>query len=183
MLKTRTIELAGKDQGKSLLLQERPALVADRLAREALRRIGTEPDGGVVALALQHLPAVRTLGKEGLDLLQPFVHILLPQGYVIKDWRNIERVQQAALALHVGFLVGRAALDIPVRMRGESIIHGGPEVMATFCSPSLATVLDSDKATYRELETVLSTEDAYNIVEILNVRAVRDWHAAQQSKP
>lgn len=181
MLKTQLITLGGKDDGRSVLLIERPALVADRIAREILRSIDADPDGGIVALALQHLPAVRALGDTGLKQLQRFVHLESP--YAPKDWRNVEKLQQAALALHVGFIVGRPQVDIPVTMRAESILDGGPDVSVTFCSPLLASVLDSDKATYVELETVLSTEDAYNIAEILNVRAVRDWHASQQSKP
>lgn len=180
MLKTTQITLAGRDADQTVTLVEQPALVADRLARGILRKIGADPDGGVVAMALQHMPAVRALGRAGLELLQQFVRMEPP--ITVRDWHNIERLQQAALALHVGFIVDREALAIPVTMRAEQIIDGGPDVTATFCSPSIAAVLDSGKATYRELETVLSTEDCFNIVEILNIRAVRDWHAAQQNR-
>lgn len=183
MLKSKLIELAGKDEGRSVLLREQPALIADGCARSALRRIGADPDGGIVALALRHLSEVRSLGDEGLRLLQRFVNVDNGSlAFVPKDWRNIEKIQQAALALHVGFIVDRELIDIPVAMRAEQILDSVPDVRATFCSPHIAAVLESGKATYRELETVLSTEDCFNIVEILNVRAVHDWHAAQQSK-
>lgn len=180
MLKTQIVTLGGKDEGRSVLLIELPALVADRIAREILRSIDANPDGGVVALALKHLPEVRALGEPGLRQLQRFVHLESP--YQVKDWHNVEKLQQAALALHVGFIVGRPQVDVPITMRAERILDSDPDVAVAFCSPLLAAVIDSDKATYRELETVLGTEDAYNIVEILNVRAVREWHAAQQSK-
>lgn len=181
MLKSKLIELAGKDEGRSVLIRELPALVADGYARAALRQIGADPDGGIVALALRHLSEVRALGDEGLRLLQCFVDTGTTP-FEPKDWRNIEKLQQTALALHVGFIVDRELIDIPVAMRAEQILDSVPDVRATFCSPHIAAVLESGKATYRELETVLSTEDVFNIVEILNVRAVHDWHAAQQSK-
>lgn len=174
MLKQTTLELAGRDTGNVCKLTELPALVADRLARAILRQIGADLDGGVVALALRHINEVRALGEPGLRMLQQFVVTDEPAP---REWRNIERIQQAALALHVGFIVDRAPLDIPVSMRADQILHATPDTQVTFCSPHIAAVLDAGKATYREMETVLSTEDAYNIVEILNVRAVHDWHA------
>lgn len=182
MLKTTTISLAGRDAGRTVTLIEHPALVADRLARDVLRRAGiADLEGGIVALALKHLPVIRALGQAGLEMLEQFVKFETPTERV-RDWHNVERLQQAALALHVGFMVDREPLDIPVTMRAEQIMDGGAEIYATFCSPHIAAVLDSGKATYRELETVLSTEDSFNIVEILNVRAVRDWHASQANK-
>ena len=185
MLKTTTIALVGRDTGRTVTLIEHPALVADRLARDVMKRAGIgDLEGGIVALALKHLPTIRALGQVGLEMLEQFVKFDPAAGDVtrIRDWHNIERLQQAALALHVGFMVDREPLDIPVTMRAEQIMDGGAEIYATFCSPHIAAVLDSGKATYRELETVLSTEDSFNIVEILNVRAVRDWHAAQSAK-
>lgn len=182
MLKTTTIALVGRDAGRTAILTEHPAMVADRLARNTLKQVGIDDlDGGVVALALKHLPAIRALGQPGLEMLQQFVKF---EGNEvrIRDWHNVERLQQAALALHVGFLVDREPLEIPVTMRAEQILDGGSDIRATFCSPHIAAVLESGKATYRELETVLSTEDCFNIVEILNVRAVRDWHASQANK-
>lgn len=182
MLKTISIALADRDAGRTVTLIEHPALVADRLARDVLRRVGIDDlEGGIVALALKHLPAIRALGQPGLELLEQFVKFAEPAER-IRDWHNVERLQQAALALHVGFMVDRPPLEIPVTMRAEQIMDGGAEIYATFCSPHIAAVIDSGKATYRELETVLSTEDSFNIVEILNVRAVRDWHAAQSAK-
>jgi len=183
MLKTQTLHLDGRDAGSIVTLTELPALAADRLARAALMEIGADPNGGIAALALKHLQDVRKLGERGMHLLLPFVDTGKPVHTALRDWRNIDKVIQAALLLHVGFLVGREALPIPVTMRAEQILAGSPDAHVTFCSPFLAAVLESRHATYRELETVLSTEDAYNIVEILNVRAIHDWHAHQQDKP
>ena len=187
MLKTTTIALAGRDAGRTVTLIEHPALVADRLARDVMKRAGIDDlEGGVVALALKHLPTIRALGQAGLEMLECFVNVqdagTAGSRTIVRDWHNVERLQQAALALHVGFMVDREPLEIPVTMRAEQIMDCGAEIYATFCSPHIAAVLDSGKATYRELETVLSTEDSFNIVEILNVRAVRDWHAAQSAK-
>lgn len=185
MLKTTTIALAGRDTGRTVTLIEHPALIADRLARDVMKRAGIDDlEGGIVALAMKHLPTIRALGQAGLEMLEAFVRFDPAVGDVarIRDWHNVERLQQAALALHVGFMVDREPLEIPVTMRAEQILDGGSDIHCTFCSPHIAAVLDSGKATYRELETVLSTEDSFNIVEILNVRAVRDWHAAQSAK-
>lgn len=186
MLKTRLVELAGKDAGKLLQLTELSALVADRVARAALVAIDAEPSGGVVALAMQHLAAVRALGERGVALLLPFVvaHTVAADGALstcnlataVRDWRNIERLQNAALLLHVDFLIGRTALEIPVKLQAEMILAGATDISVTFCSPQIAAVLNSDKASYRELETVLSTEDVYNLVELLNVAALREYH-------
>ena len=66
-------------------------------------------------------------------------------------------------------------------MMAEHIRRPGSDLAVNFCSPPLATVLHSGRASYRELETALSTEDVYNLVELLNVEAVRDWRAAQQT--
>ena len=185
MLKSQRIELAGKDAGRVIELTELPALVADRYARAALRAAGAPLDGGIVALALQHLPAVRALGERSSQLLQPFVSGVLASGveldvaHHLHDWRNVDRLQQAALLLHVGFLVGREMIETPVAMQAAAITSGLGETRALFCSPPLATVLHSQLATYRELETVLSTEDVFNLLEIVNVEAIRDWRHAQ----
>lgn len=192
MLKTYTLNLTGRDAGVSLLLTELPALAADRCARAALRTVGEPEDGGVITLAFKHLGTVRALGEPGLRLLSAFVDARLPDGTaldladargVIKDWRNIEKIQQQALYLHTGFILERESVDIPVAMVGDQILHSGTDARVTFCSPLLAAVLESDRATYRELETVLSTEDCFNIQEINNVRAIRRWHESQKVAP
>lgn len=182
MLKTQTLQLDGRDAGGVVTLTELPALVADRLARAALVEIDADPNGGLISLALKHLQDVRKLGERGMHLLLPFVDAGVPIRKAVKDWKNVDKVIQAALLLHVGFLVGREVIAAPVTMRAEQLLASVPDVHVTFCSPFIAAVLESRHATYRELETVLSTEDAYNIVEILNVRAIHDWHAHQQDK-
>jgi hypothetical protein len=190
MLKSRLVTLDGRDAGASLRLIELPALLADRAARAALRAVDADPDGGVVALALQHTKTVRSLGPAGNDLLMPFVDGQVidtsngaPRAFNvakdIRDWRNIERLQQAALLLHVGFLIGRQGLDVPVNFQAAQIMHGAPDISVTFCGKHIAAALESQLATYRECETVLSTEDIYNIVEILNVSALKEYHATQ----
>lgn len=189
MLKTYTLPLTGRDKGTTLCLTERPALVADRAARAALRAIGEPEDGGVITMAFKHLKQVRALGAPGLQLLSAFVDArtgetivdLNDASGVIKDWRNIEKIQQQALYLHAGFILEREALEIPVAMVGDQILHGAPDARVTFCSPLLAAVLESKLATYRELETVLGTEDAYNLQELNNVRAVRNWYESQKA--
>lgn len=176
MLKTTPLELGGKDAGSVITLRELPALVADRHARVLLKQIGADPAGGVVALAMQHMAAIRKLGPRALE---PFCMAKAEPGHpleMVKDWRNIDVVQQAALLLHVGFLVGREQIEVPVTMQAQQILNDTDGVAVTFCSPVIAAVLESELATYRDLETVLSTEDAYNLVELLNVRAVRDYH-------
>ena len=179
MLKSRTVELFGRDAGVALTLTELPALVADRHARAALQAVGADTRGGVVALAYQHMPAVLKLGEPALDLLAPFVG---DQSAGLKDWRNISRLQQAAVLLHADFLFGRELLEVPVALQTERIVKALPEMSVTFCSPHLAAVLSSRLATYRELETVLSTEDAFNLVELLNVDGIREWRARQYIK-
>lgn len=189
MLKTYTLNLTGRDTGKALWLAERPALVADRAARAALRAIGEPEDGGVIALAFKHMQQVRALGESGLQLLNAFVEAyegveeidLNDARGVIKDWRNIEKIQQQALYLHAGFILEREAVDIPVAMVGDQILHGAPGARVTFCSPLLAAVLESKLATYHELETVLGTEDVFNLQELNNVRAIRSWHESQKA--
>lgn len=181
MLKSQTFELGGKDGGTSVILTELPALVADRHARAALKAVDEDPAGGVVALALHHIKAVRALGEPALALLQPFV-----QGVdlsTIHDWRSIERLQNAAMLLHVGFLIGRESLDIPVTLTGQLLTSPAADVHVNWCSPHVAAVLHSGKATYRELETVLSTEDVYNLVELINVDAIREWRISQTKAP
>jgi hypothetical protein len=184
MLKTRIVSLAGRDEGRQVMLMELPALAADRYARAALRRVDADQAGGVVALAMRNQKDVVALGEEGQALLAPFLRATSAWGETftlddLKDWRNVARLQQAALLLHVDFLVGRQLSEVPVAMRAEQIISGAADFAATFCSPFLAAVLQSGKATYVELETVLSTEDAFNLVELLNIDAIREWHAAQ----
>ena len=178
MLKTSEIQLTGRDSERPLVLSELPALVADRFARRALTAIGAPLHGGVVSLALEHMPAVLA-HKDGASLLEPFVQTSRP----ILSWRNVLPVQQAALALHAGFMVGRPQLEIPVAMKADAILQAGQhDLTVNWCSPHIAAVLQSGHATYRELETVLSTEDVFNIVELENVQAIREWRAHQQPR-
>ena len=65
--------------------------MADRYARAALKAIGEDLDGGVVALAIKHMKAVKALGEPALALLQPFV-----QGVdltTLKDWRSVDKAE------------------------------------------------------------------------------------------
>ena len=193
MLKHRTITLSGKDDGLKVRLTELPALIADRAARAILAQLDEDVDGGVSALAFKHS---RDALKLGADTLLPFVQgvveavggeVLLQQRELrirrdIKDWRNVERLQHAALLLHVDFLIGREALEIPITFQAQNILAGSGTVRATFCSPQIAAVLGDRMATYREMETVLSTEDVFNLCEILNVNAIREWHAQQANQ-
>lgn len=179
MLKSIPITLPGRDAETPLTLTELPALVADRHARAALAAIDAPQDGGVVALAFTHVKDVLALGERGQALLEPFVVASRP----VRSWRNVLALQQAALALHVGFLVNRPRIELPVLMQAEAIGRGAGELAVHFCSPALATVLHSGRATYRELETVLSTEDAYNLAELVNVEAIREWRAYQSRNP
>lgn len=174
MLKTISLHLSGRDAAEPLTLTELPALIADRHARTALAAIEAPTDGGVIALALEHLPAVLR-HPDTMSLLEPFVQASRP----VREWTNVLAVQQAALALHAGFMVSRPRLEIPVTLVAESIKRSAGEVSVHFCSPALATVLHSGRATYRELETVLGTEDVFNLVELINVEAVREWRAQQ----
>lgn len=190
MLKRRTITLSGRDDGLKVRLLELPAMTADAHAREILKQLGEEPDGGISALAFKFSRVVPA--KLGPDALLPFVDGAVVLDHErshsldirrdIKDWRNVERLQNAALLLHVDFLVGREALEIPVTFQAQNILAGTSNVSATFCSPQIAAVLSDRMATYRELETVLSTEDVFNLCEILNVSAIRDWHAQQANQ-
>ena len=187
MLKTTRVELTGRDAGRPVELTELPALVADRCARATLAAIGEPLEGGVVALAMKHTDAIRQLGERGMLLLLPFVDGRLPHGerldvaQHLRDWRNVARLQQAALLLHVGFLLGRETVELPVAMQIAAIKTGAVETRAAFCSPHIAAVLHSQRATYRELETVLSTEDVFNLVELVNVEAIHTWRASQQA--
>jgi len=187
VLKTARVELSGRDAGCVIELTELPALVADRCARAALAAINQPVEGGVVALAMKHTADVRTLGERGAMLLLPFVDGITASGAPLdvtrhlRDWRNIERLQQAALLLHVGFLIGRVTVEIPVAMQIEAIKAGDADARAAFCSPHIASVLHSKQSTYRELETVLSTEDVFNLVELVNVEAIHAWRASQQT--
>jgi hypothetical protein len=177
MLKRQRFALGGKDEGSAIELVELPALVADRHARVALKAVGADLDGGVVALALKHMADVRKLGEPSLALLQPFV--VGADLASLHDWRNVERLQQAALFLHVGFLIGRESIDIPVNLQAQILLSTASSVQVAFCSPHIAAVLHFDKATYRELETDLSTEDVFNLVEALNVDAIREYYIHQ----
>jgi len=186
MLKHRTITLAGTDAGVKIRLSELPALIADRAARAVLTQLGEAPEGSISALAFKFS---REAAKLGTDTLLPFVEGVvidaehrqhaLDMRRDIRDWRNVERLQQAALALHIDFLLGRETLEIPVTFQAQSIMAGGGELRATFCSPHIAAVLDGRLATYREMETVLSTEDVFNLAELLNIAAIREWRAHQ----
>lgn len=178
MLKTSSLQLPGRDAGSPITLTELPALVADRFARTALAAIGAPLQGGVVSLALEHVSQVMR-HPNGAALLQPFVQTDRP----VEGWRNVLPVQQAALALHAGFMVGRPQLEIPVAMKSDVILQSGSRDLAVnWCSPHIATVIHSGYASYRELETVLSTEDVFNLVELANLQAVREWHAYQQTR-
>lgn len=174
MLKTLTVALPGSP-GELIRITELPALVADRYARTALAAADLPTDGGVVSLALTHMPAILALGESAIPLLEPFVQA----DRSVRGWRDVLALQQAALMLHVGFLINRPRVDIPVTMLAEAALRGPSDVAVHFCSPAIATVLHSGRATYRELETVLSTEDAYNLAELVNVEAIREWHAHQ----
>lgn len=192
MLKSKVITLEGKDAGLRLRLHELPALAADRLARAALARLDADEGGGIVALAMQHAPALRALGPEALELLMPLVDGQVIAGgdapraldvtRDLRDWRNVERLQQHALMLHVGFILSRKPLELPVSFRAGALLQDNADVAVTWCSPFIAAIVQSKLATYRELETVLSTEDAYNLVEVLNVQALRDWQESQRNK-
>lgn len=176
MLKTQTIELTS---GARAAIRELPALEADRAARSILTGAGLEPDGGVVSLALQHLETVRRHYGEGAPaLLEVFVRYECAAPRL--HWREVERVQNAALALHTGFVIGRETLEIPVKMQAAMLTHGGAEHRVSFCSPFIAAVINSQLASYVELETVLSTEDAFNLSELVTVNALRDFEQAQR---
>lgn len=178
MLKSTTLLLPGRDAGEPLQLTELPALVADRYARAALAAAGAPTEGGVISLTFTHLAAVRALGAPSIALLAPFVQTDRP----VLDWPNVLSVQQAALLLHAGFMVDRPEIEYPVAMKAESIKRGAGGEAVSFCSPTIAAVLHSGRASYRELETVLSTEDAFNLVELLNIEAIRDWRAHQSTR-
>lgn len=186
MLKTVQVTLVGRDAQRPVVLTELPALVADRCARAVLLAIDEPPEGGVVTLALRHMDAVRALGERGMLLLQPFVNGRtggepLDPARHLSDWRSISRLQQAAMLLHTGFMLGRETVDIPVAMQIDAIKAGGADIRAAWCSPHIAAVLHSKQASYVELETVLSTEDVFNLVELVNVETIHAWRAAQQA--
>jgi hypothetical protein len=188
MLKTRTFELEGRDAGKTVQLTELPALAADRLARRIIQRFEGDTTGGVVSLALRYQKELAGLGEEGFHMLFGFVRATHADGGTfdirrdLRDWRNVAKLQQVALLLHVDFLFGRELLEAPVTMRAEAILAGVSDIAVAFCSPFLAAVLQSGHASYVELETVLSTEDAFNLVELTNVDAIREWKAATKPK-
>lgn len=188
MLKHETITLKGRDAGLKVRLTELPALLADRAARAALKALGQEPAGGIVSLALEHLQAARTAQVTGAVDLQAFVqadwtdesgHMHALDMRKLSDWRSIEQIQNAALLLHISFLIGRETLEVPVSFQAAQILSKTADVRATWCSPQIAGVLSAKLASYRELETVLSVEDVYNLCEILNVDALRDFQATQ----
>lgn len=182
MLKTQNLELTGRDAGLHITIKELPALEADRHARALLAACDLDPDGGIVALALRHLGDVRKrLGEHAPRAFEPFVFHTRGGAPGIRDWRNVERVQNAALALHAGFVVGRSTVEIPVRMQAAMLQHAAPEQRVSFCSPFIAAVINSQLASYVELETVLSTEDAFNLSEIVTVNALRDFQHAQNA--
>lgn len=181
MLKTQTLELTGRDTGQSLIIEELPALVADRLARRLLERADCDPDGGIVALAFRDLATVRkSLGDRAPQAFEPFIRIREKSYHRLTDWHNVQRIQNAALALHAGFAVDRTTVEIPVRMQAAMITHGAASARVQFCSPFIAAVINSQLASYVELETVLSTEDAFNLSEIVTINALRDFTQAER---
>jgi len=181
MLKTQTLELTGRDEGLRIVIRELPALEADRHARALLEAADCDPDGGIVALAFRDLATVRkSLGAQAPYTFECFVNHTRGGAPQIHDWRNIERIQNAALALHAGFAVDRKSLEMPVKMQAAMILHGGADARVTFCSPFIAAVINSKYASYVELETVLSTEDAFNLSEIVTINALRDFTQAER---
>ncbi|AAQ73395.2 BcepNY3gp47 [Burkholderia phage BcepNY3] len=169
-----------------ITLTELPALVADRYARAALKAIDADPDSGIAGLAFQHYAEVAKLPDAHAYLL-PFVRGTVAGSefsleFHLKGWRNIDRLEQAALMLHVAFLTDREPLDIPVAMQGAALMAGGSDLRVTFCSPAIAAVLNSRHADYVQLETVLSTEDVYNLTECINVEAAREYAARKRDK-
>lgn len=190
MLKSTDFQLQGRDEGLVITLTELPALVADRYARAALKAIDADPDSGIAGLAFQHYAEVAKL-PDAHALLLPFVRGTVIENGVpsrldinehLKGWRNIDRLEQAALMLHVAFLTDREPLDIPVAMQGAALMAGGSDLRVTFCSPAIAAVLNSRHADYVQLETVLSTEDVYNLTECINVEAAREYAARKRDK-
>lgn len=191
MLKHDTITLKGRDAGLKVRLTELPALLADRAARAALKVVNAEQAGGIVSLALEHLQAARAAQVTGAVDLNAFVqgewrddtgHWRALDMSKLSDWRSIEQIQNAALLLHISFLLDRETLEVPVAFQAAQILSKCADIRATWCSPQIAGVLSARLASYRELETVLSTEDVYNLCEILNVDALRDFQAHQVSK-
>jgi hypothetical protein len=188
MLKSQTFTLSGRDAGKHLTLRELPALTADRHARAILTMCELPEDGGVVALTFRYLQEVRKhLGQNALQMLMCFVDASidgrpLDLSCDIRDYRNVTRIQDAALTLHALFITSRHPVDMPVSMQVESM-RAADAARVSFCSPFIAAVLESKRASYVELETVLSTEDAFNLAELLNVNAIRDWQANKRANP
>lgn len=189
MLKETTITLTGKDTNKLIRLREGAALVTDRLARQVLTRLGEPLTGGIFAVALQHIEKIKALGAECNDLLNAFVQaeLMLDSGprrldmqRDLNDWRSVSTLQQTALYLHVGFLLTRQSVDLPVAFRAASADKSENHIK--WCSPFISSVLDANLATYHEMETSLSTEDVINLLDIVNIRALRDWSAHNQSK-
>jgi hypothetical protein len=190
MLKTRDYELSGKDGGLPIRLLELPALCADRAARRILADIDEDIDGGVVSLAYQHLRAARALGENTSIALMEFVRgdvldvaggkpiYTLDVKRHVRDWRNVERLQNMALLLHVDFMVGRKQMELPVRMQAASIL-ADTGARVTYCSPALSGVINSKYASYVELETVLGTEDVFNLAESINADSLREWMNSQ----
>jgi hypothetical protein len=181
VLKTLALTLPGRDSAYTPVLTELPALIADRHARTALKIVGADPTEGVVGLALKHLSAIRALGHDGVALLNPFVSGV--DWERLRDWRSVQLIHNAALGLHVAFLADRQPIEIPVRMQAQAIQRGSLDLAVSFCTPVIAHVLSSRYASYRELETMLSTEDAYNIVEMLNVDALHQFHNTSIRNP
>ncbi len=193
MLKTRDYTLAGKDGGLPIRLTELPALCADRIARRLLSDADADLDGGIVALAYQQLRAVRALGENASIALMGFVRgdvLDTPGGAPIyplnvkrhiRDWRNVERLQNMALLLHVDFMVGRKQMELPVRMQAASLLADSGQRVA-YCSPAISAVINSRYATYVELETVLGTEDVFNLAESINADSLREWMQAQTAQ-
>ncbi|GJH28162.1 hypothetical protein [Caballeronia novacaledonica] len=193
MLKEIDVELHGRDAGSVVRLRELPAMVADRHARTALAAIDEDVSGGVIDLAMRCVQTVRKLGPRGLDLLMPFVkgdllgadaEPIAPLNVRkhIRDWRNVQVLQDAALLLHAGFVVGRAGLDVPIKLQAQIALAGGSDIEIKFCAPTIAAAIDAGMCSYVEANTIVGTEAIYDMLEILNVRALREFADAQRAQ-
>jgi hypothetical protein len=157
-------------------LTELPALQADTLARRILARHGLDPDGGVVELVLAHVGHVPDLRSD------PELCAFAP-GF---DWDSLPgfvdvwRVQDAALLLHAGFAAFRTPLQVPVALQARSIM-AGDRVAPSFCSPTIAAIMSRGLASYADLDSVLSTEDVYNLAELLTAEAINDHYNRSDS--
>lgn len=165
------------------MMKERPALIADRHARHALRVLGKNPDEGVIGLAFRHCEALMLLGDAANALLMPFLDLddgtfkELDLDECIKDWRNVAVLQQQALHLHAGFMLDREPLELPVTFQAQQIQHADESLTVGWCSPFIASVIRSRHASYNDMETTYGTEDAFNLYEMINIDLLADWKA------